>query len=538
MNRILLSGTAIAALALCFGEPLAAQADGPPTLVVMIVVDQLGGGLVDRYEPALTAGGFRRFLDQGYRFTQASHAHAMPETAAGHATLATGVFPSRHGIVSNNWRQRAGFDWLTMYAVADSASPILGYEFEPVLEPTLEGRSPKNLLRESIADWVREADPDARTLSISKKDRAAITMAGHTDSNAWWMLDQTARFVTSTFYADRYPTWLNTFNEQVMPGIAANPVWVSEVPSAMRSLAEDDAQDYEVGRRAMSTFPHRGVDESGGPVGSQDFNIWAFDTPRADDAVLELAKTAIVQLELGQRGPVDFLAVSFSALDRIGHRYGPESQEMLSGLIHLDMVLADLLSYLDQEVGQGGWVAGIAGDHGVTTPPELARRRGNREAQRIDDADVLADLGTILRQAASRGGSPDQIAERLALAVEEEGLVEQAYTHHELTLGGMPSDSFAVLYRNSHYPGRAWGVLSRFGVEVRYGEGDLVTSFETGTDHGSPYWYDRHIEMMMLGPGVAPGVSETPVYSVDFAPTLAALGGIRFPNDLDGRRLF
>ncbi|MEQ1857411.1 MAG: alkaline phosphatase family protein [Longimicrobiales bacterium] len=533
MNRILRAAV-IAALALGYAGTLSAQGAGTPSLVVMIVVDQLGGDLLDRYEPALTAGGFRRFLDQGHRFSQASHAHAMPETAAGHATLATGVFPSRHGIVSNNWRQRAGFDWITTYAVADTTSPILGYE----QEPTLEGRSPVNILREGIADWVLASDPQARTVSISKKDRAAITMAGHTDANVWWMVEETASFVTSTYYADRYPTWISRFNQEVMPGIASSPVWLSEVPAEFRLLAEDDAQVYEVGGRDQSSFPHRGVDESGSAVGSQDFNVWAFDTPRGDDAVLELAKTAIVQLQLGQRGSVDFLAVSFSALDRVGHRYGPLSQEALSTLIHLDLVLANLLTYLDAEVGEGSWVAGIAGDHGVTIPPEAARRQGNREAERIDDAEVLADLGTALRAAASRGGSPDQIAERLALEIEEEGLVEQAYTHHELTLGGMPSDSFAVLYRNSHYPGRAWGVLSRFGVEVRYGEGDLVTSFETGTDHGSPYWYDRHVEMMLLGPGVVPGVTDSAVYTVDFAPTLAALGGIRFPTDLDGRRLF
>jgi hypothetical protein len=458
----------------------------------------------------------------------------MPETAAGHATLATGVFPSRHGIVSNTWRQRTGFDWVTTYAVADTAHLILGHEHDV----TLDGRSPKNVLRESLADWVRAADPDARTVSISKKDRAAIAMAGHTDSNVWWMIDQYGTFVTSTYYADRYPTWMTRFNQEVMPGIASNPVWNSEVPQEFRSLAQDDEQDYEWGERDRSAFPHRGLELAGSPVGSEDFNTWAFNTPRVDDAVLELAKTAIVQLELGQRGSVDFIALSFSAVDEVGHAYGPLSQEMLSTLIHLDAVLANFLTYLDAELGRGRWVAGLAGDHGSAISPEAARRLGNREAERIDDADVLADMGQLLREAAARGGSPNQIAERLALALEEEEIVAQAYTHQELTLGGMPSDSFAVLFRNSYYPGRAWGVLSRFGVAVRYGEGDLVTSFETGTDHGSPYWYDRHVEMMLLGPGVVPGETDSPVYTVDFAPTLAALGGIRFPNDLDGRRLF
>jgi predicted AlkP superfamily pyrophosphatase or phosphodiesterase len=509
------------------------QAAGTPTLIVMIVADQLGGGLIDRYEPALTAGGFRRFMDEGRRYTQASHAHAMPETAPGHATLATGVFPARHGLVANSWHQRSGFDWPLMYAVGDSTSPILGHEDDA----TLEGRSPANLVRDGVADWVRAADPNARAVSISKKDRAAVAMAGRSRPSAFWLLDKEAAFITSTYYAERYPTWLTVFNQQVMPSFAASPRWLSEVPTGLQSLAESDAQSYEVGGRGMSSFPHVGAEE-GGPPGSEEFNIWAFETPRADDAVLELAKTAIVQLQLGQRGSVDFLAVSFSALDRVGHRYGPVSQEVLSTLIHLDLVLANFLDYLDEQVGEGRWVAGLAGDHGVTLPPEVARDQGQDEAERIADDEMLEDLGRALREAASNGGRPDVIAERLAELIEERDLVEAAYTHRQITLGGEPADSFAVLYRNSHYPGRAWGVLSRYGVEVRYGEGDLVTAFETGTDHASPYWYDRHVEMMMLGPGVMPGVSDEPVYSVDFAPTLAGIGGIRFPEDLDGRRLY
>ncbi len=421
-----------------------------------------------------------------------------------------------------------------MQAVSDAAYPILRYE----QDESLEGRSPKYLERDGLADWVLAADSAARTVSISGKDRSAVPMAGHTTANVWWLLDEKGVFVTSTYYANRYSTWLTRFNEEVMPGIAANPVWLSEVPSEMRSLAEADAQDYEVGGRGGSSFPHRGSNEADAPVGSEDFNTWAFRTPRADDAVLELAKTAIVQLELGQRASTDFLAISFSALDEVGHSYGPLSQEVLSTMIHLDLVLANLLRYLDEQVGEGRWVVGLAGDHGVTIPPEAARRAGNREPERIMNSETLADMGEALREAASRGGSPEEIAARLAARVEEEGLAEQAFTHHELTLGGQPADSFAVLFRNSHYPGRASGILSRFGVEVRFGEGDLVTSFEKGTRHESPYWADRHVEMMWLGTGVLPGVADTPVYSVDFAPTLAGLARIPVPEDLDGRRLF
>jgi predicted AlkP superfamily pyrophosphatase or phosphodiesterase len=522
---------ALAALALSAPDARA-QAQGPPSLVVMIAVDQLDGDLVGRYESVLK-GGFRRFLDEGHRFTQASHAHAMTETAPGHATIATGVFPSRHGIVGNNWRHRTGFDWPNTYAVGDVDSPILGFENEPVLE----GRSPKNLLRSGIADWVRAQDPEARTVSISKKDRAAVTMAGQTTDNAWWLLDQLGIFITSTHYADRYPDWITRFNREVMPGIAADTAWETLVPLDAQRLGAPDSAAYE-GDGVHTAFPHLSAQEV--PDGDEQMhNIWAFDQPRADDAVLELAKAAIAELELGQReGHVDLLAVSFSALDRVGHMYGPLSQEAFSTILNLDRVLGDLFTHLDETVGEGRWVAGLAGDHGAVDIPERASEMGNAEADRIDESAHFAAMGDALREAASTGGPPDAVAARVADLIEQRRLVAAAYTHHELTLGGEPADSFAVLYRNSHYPGRAWGVLSRFGVEVRYGEGDLVTSYPTGTTHGSPYWYDRHVEMMWLGAGVPAGTSDTPVYTVDFAPTLAGLGRIRAPDDLDGRRLF
>ena len=173
MKSLFRTGLWLAALGTGSVASVAAQTEGQTSLVVMVVVDQLRGDLIDRYAPVFT-GGIRRFLDEGYRFTQASHAHAMTETAPGHATLVTGVFPSRTGMVANSWRQRSGFEWLTTYAVGDADHPILGFENESALE----GRSPRNLLREGLGDWVLGADADARTVSISKKDRAAVPMAG------------------------------------------------------------------------------------------------------------------------------------------------------------------------------------------------------------------------------------------------------------------------------------------------------------------------------------------------------------------------
>ena len=501
-----------------------------PTLVVMLVVDQLRADLLDRYRPAFT-GGFARFLDQGYSFTQASHRHAVTHTAAGHASLSTAVHPARSGIVANEWHQDAGGEWVPMYSVEDAAHPILGYE----RIDGLGGRSPKNLLRTGLADWILEADPDARSVSISGKDRSAITMGGRTDENVYWLLVPAARFVTSTFYAGRYPGWVARFNDDVMPDIASDTVWENQTPEAFRRLARDDAAPYE-GDGVHTTFPHVSATEGGADAPGLR-NTWVFERPPADDAVLAFAEAAVRELDLGRRGRVDFLALSLSAADHVGHAYGPLSQEQLSNLVQLDRELGDFLDFLDREVGQGRWVAGLSADHGVVTMPEEAWELGGRDAERIDQRALTQRLSQALNDAVGGGVRPDSLPARLARLIEERGLVTKAYTHRALA-AGEAADSFAVLFRNSYRPERAPGILSRYGVEVRYGEGDLVYSSETGTTHGSPYWYDRHVPFVLLGAGVPPGNSARAVYTVDLAPTLAALVGIPVPDDLDGRAVW
>ena len=535
--RIRFHGITVA-LAVCVfsARGAAGQDTERPSLVVMISVDQLRGDLLDRYEEVFT-GGLRRFLDEGYRFTSASHAHAVTHTAPGHAALSTGVFPSRSGIVANSWQQATEDGWRSMYAVEDVDSPILG--LETVVR--FPGRSPRNLLRTGLADWVRAADGEARTVSVSAKDRAAIPMAGQTDQNVYWLARPLARFVTSTYYASVYPAWLARFNDEVMRVITTPTVWNSPVPDRYQDLARADSADYE-GRGGNTTFPHLSLREAGGED-VRLHNTWVLSQSSADAAVLALARTATDELELGQRDNVDYLAVSLSATDYVGHAYGPFSQEQLANLVHLDRALGDFLDYLDDTVGEGNWVAGLSADHGVVTMPEYEQELGNDDVERVNTQRRAGELLAALNEVTAEGGSLDEIAERLARSVEEKGLVEKAYTHHDLTRGE-PADSFAVLFRNSHYPGRAHhryfapSALSQSGVEVRFREGDLVFPREAGTEHETPYWYDRHVPLIFLGAGVSEGSSDAPAYTVDMAPTLAALGGIQAPFDLDGKIIY
>jgi len=298
-----------------FAPGLSAQEDGP-RLTIMLVVDQLRGDLLDRYDSVFT-GGFRRLLDDGFSFAQASHAHARTSTAPGHATLTNGVFPSRHGVVANSWYEQVGRTWENSYAVADPPSRILGFENEAVLE----GRSPKTLLREGLPDWFLAADDDSRRVSISKKDRAAIPMGGKTTEQVYWLLPELGRFITSTHYLDSYPRWLDRFNERVMPAIAEEDVWDTDVPERFQSLARPDAALYEFDG-VHTTFPHVSSEENEDDS-PQAHNVWGFEQTRVDDSVMALAHTVIDELNLGQRREQDYLAISLSATDRIGHGYGP-----------------------------------------------------------------------------------------------------------------------------------------------------------------------------------------------------------------------
>ena len=523
-----------AALALCLSFTAGACAaqtpssiQARPQLVVLIAVDQMRGDLVDRYA-GIYSGGFRRFLDHGYRFTVASHAHAHTETAAGHATISTGAFPSRSGIVSNDWDERTAETWAPMYALGDSLSPIVGV-------PAMPGRSPKNMLRSGLADWILAADPQARAVSLSSKDRSAITLAGLSRAETYWIAPTLARFVTSTYYRSEYPEWVTRFNETRMREIVADSAWVQSVPEAQRSLARPDSATYE-NDGIHTAFPHLAWLEADSTRPSR--NAWALGAqPRADRAVQLLAQEAVRQLDLGQRGHVDYLGLSFSSTDYVGHAFGPYSQEQLENLMHLDRQLGELFAFLDREVGEGRWVAGLTADHGVMTMPEdLVALGEDPAARRLDPAAVSGGLQAAAVEATAAGGSYDQVAERLARLVEQKGLVARAYTHRELTVGE-PADSFATFFRNSYYPGRAAGALSRQGVELRFGYHHLVSRL-TGTTHGSAYWYDRYVPFLLLGGGVRPGSSGEAVYTVDLAPTLAALGAIPAPGDLDGKPVY
>ncbi len=495
-----------------------------PNLVVLVVVDQLRADLLDRYDSLFT-GGFRRLRDDGFRFTEATHAHAKTTTCAGHGVLGTGSFPARNGIVSNDWLERTPGGWRSVYCMEDTLSHILG-------RPAMEGRSPANFLRDGLADWIQAADSGALIASFSRKDRAAIGLAARAKGQVYWITENQGQFVTSSYYADTYPGWVERFNLEQMPRIFGDSVWEETLSLGARSRSRRDTVAYE-GDGEHTFFPHRFVDETGDLTRTGALNRWAYSQMHPDAAVGALASTAIDEMGLGADGVTDYLALSFSQTDAIGHDYGPLSREQLQNLVHVDGLLGRLMEELDEKVGDGRWVMALTADHGVMTMPEYLAEEGEPGSRTAPDD--LATLRTVFARHEHREGDPLAVADELVNDLESLPFVDDAFTVAEM-MSGPPADSFTVLFRNSYHPERwHWGYGSQgSGVLFRFSENVLPDSEPRGTGHGSPYYYDRHVPLIFYGAGVDRGVSDTPVRTVDIAPTLAGLAGIGVPSEIDG----
>lgn len=505
-----------------------AQRGQSPGLIVLISVDQLPYYLLEHTEPQLT-GGLRRLLDEGRSYARADHDHGRTYTSPGHATLATGVHPSRHGIVSNTWwEEGAAGIWTRVGSVDDPDTPLTGV-------PGSTGATPRNLMARGLADWIEAADPEAEVVSIAGKGAAAILMAGRGRGHVYWLDGRLGRFVSSVYYRSSYPDWVDRFNRAAMPTFLADSIWASSVPESARHLARRDEADYERDGVHVA-FPHSYADEAvpGAAADPKDYYDWWKRTPALDEATLALAREAVASLDLGRRRSIDYLALGLSSTDRVGHLYGPMSLEQLDNILRLDRALGEFLDFLDGTVGQGNYVVALSSDHGTLPMPEYLQETG-ATALRVPREEYMAARRSAIASASS-GGSPREAVRRAVAALESYDFVADVMTLEELA-DQESADSFVALAQRSYYPGRVWGGLARQGLVWRLTEGTLAV-YGDRTTHGSPYMYDRHVPIIFMGKGVPAGSSRERVRAVDVAPTLAALAGIAYPEDLDGKALF
>ncbi len=505
-----------------------------PRLLLFVTVDQLRYDYLQRLEGDLP-GGLGRLLREGVSFDSAYHGHAITTTGPGHASLATGTYPRRSGIVDNQWFDRDTKRLVN--CVEDREVQTLG--------SSLPGRSPRQLLVDTVADWMKSRDPAGKVFAASRKDRGAILPAGRKADGAFWYDSGTGRFVTSSYYMSGYPRWVDHFHRDHGPERFFGQAW------------EPLTTDPELGQRARfealdaGAFAHGFPHSLGGLSLSPDSRFFSdFGTsPLMDGYLVEFVESLVIAEELGSDDRMDFLGVSFSALDSVGHEFGPNSPEALDALLRLDEALGRLLGFLEQRVGEEGvWVV-LSADHGVVPLPEF-QAAAKLPGQRVRTQDVLchqragralqARLGPLegwveglyldRRALQQSGRKPAQVEEWFSAELEKCEPVQKVWTRAELEPEPPPGDLYRRLYHNSFHPQRSADLL------VQWREYWLASGGR-GTTHGSPYSYDRHVPLILRLPGVAPQRITQPVETVDLAPTLWALLGLPPQGRTDGRDL-
>ena len=376
---------------------LPAVASESPRLVLQITVDALRGDLVTRFSHVLGKGGFRYLTEEGLVYTNAHYQHANTETIVGHTSLATGTVPAAHGMVANVWFDREqdrlayniedpGYHLLTAGADVDRKT-----EIDPTQRTARsDGRSPENILTSTFSDELAvHFGGRSKIYGVSIKDRGAVSMAGHA-GKAFWFSKKTGEFVTSSYYYEQYPAWVTEWNAGRPAAAYSGKAWeLAHEPSRYLFGSRDD-RFYETDIAGFGrTFPH-----SYGGVGDKYFTTKLTLGPAGDELTLDFAKTLLDKEQLGQDAVPDYLAISFSSTDYVGHIFGASSLESEDNLAQLDKTLADLFAFVDKKVGLANTLIVLSADHGQPEVPGHLHEHGIRNAHYFD-TEALDKTGAI-----------------------------------------------------------------------------------------------------------------------------------------------
>lgn len=523
-------------LAACAAMPPAQ----PPRLVVLFVVDGLPQRQVTAYRDQLAPDGLARFLDRGTWFSDAHHGQAHTVTGAGHATLLSGAYPHRSGIIGNEWIDPATGE--RVYCAGDPQASYIGHATGP-----LDGTGPRNLVVETLGDVLRRAQPQARVVGISGKDRGAILPVGRSGT-AYMYMAGTGQFASSSYYMAQHPPWVDAFNAARPADRYFRAEWKPLLPEAAYARSLPDRQPW-FGPRG-GALPMRmaaPADERPGP----NYYATLLRSPFGDALTLDFARAALAGERLGADEVPDLLVVSLSGHDYVNHLWSAESRLSHDHLLQLDRLLQAFFADLDRQVGRDHYAAVLTADHGFMPAPEASRAQG-RDAGRVAGASLVAAVNTALEQRFGvprlvRGLSASAIlldrgkvaqhrldAETVARAARDALLaqppVAAAYTRGELQAGTRPGAPLFEAMRRSWHEARSGDV--QFALKPYWMFGGAVAT------HGSPYPYDSQVPLLFWGARWAPrGELAQRVEVVDLAPTLARVLGIAAPAASEGRPL-
>jgi hypothetical protein len=530
---------------------------GAIRLVLQITVDQLRGDLPGRFAERFGEGGFRYLLERGIHYANAHYEHANTETIVGHASLATGAQPRVHGMVANVWLDRAlgrlayniedpGVRLLTADADVDA-----DVEIDPTQRAAkVEGRSPSALLVSTFGDELSIGTAgEARVFGVSVKDRGAVSMAGHTGT-AYWFSKASAEFVTSSYYMDRYPEWVTSFNAAGHPFRYAGTDWALLHDQATYRYGGADDKPWETALPGWGrVFPH-----PYGPADGKLYTTLLTLSPAGDELTLDFALELIDKEGLGQDAIPDYLAVSFSSTDYVGHVFGPSSLEAEDNLLHLDRTLARLLGSVDEKVGLDHTVVVLSADHGGPEAPgaltELGLKADYVDPESWDRAPAIEELKRrfgvgeeLIDQyfhpylyldreiIAEKGLEQEKVERAVAEVLTTFDGVALAVSSTALRLGNLPDTPILRSVLNNFNPKRSGDIYVVFEPHRFINDFDGLV---VACTHGSPWSYDTYVPVIVAAPGVEPKTVYRRVSPLDIAPTLAALVGAKPPSGAEG----
>lgn len=511
-----------------------------PKLVVGIVVDQMRWDYLYRYQKRYTDGGFKRLLGEGFSCENTMIPYVPSVTAIGHTCIYTGSVPSIHGIAGNNFVK----DGKKVYCTDDDSVKPVGTTSVAAL------MSPRNLWVSTIGDEMKIASNGrAKVVGVALKDRASILPAGHNPNGAFWFDDQTGCFITSSYYMDHLPKWVEAFNDKRLPEQYLSQKWNTLYPKNTYTESTTDENEYENGIRegVKATLPLN-LPELYKKYG---YGIIR-NTPFGNSLTLDMAKAAIDGEQLGADDETDLLAVSCSSTDYIGHQVGTHAIETEDTYLRLDKAIADFLAYLDSKVGKGNYLVFLSADHGAMNNAAFLQDR-RIPAGSWDASATAKKLNHVLAKEYPEAGDIVKTVMNYQVFFNRDVIKSKQldFDNIKQTVVNVLKEDPSVLYACDMAKASTESIPEEVKFRIINGynrerSGDVVIILKPnfyahsmkGTDHGAWNSYDTHIPLVFMGWGIKHGATTKQTFMTDIAPTIAAMLHVQAPNGCVGKSIF
>lgn len=524
---------------LSIGIAMQLTAQNRPKLVVGVVIDQMKPEYLTRFSNDFSEEGFKRLQREGYQFQNVHYNYMPTYTAPGHASIYTGTTPSVHGIVGNEWFNRT--KGKQMYSTDDDNVKLVGDGKDK------EGAmSPRNLLATTITDELKLATNfEGKVIGVSIKDRGAILPAGHFANGAYWY-SNTGSFISSTYYGEKLPDWVTIFNSEknYLPYIEKGWDLLKPIQNYTESLADDNPYEEGLYKKELPVFPY----DLKAMYDKNDAGVIR-STPYGNDLLASFAMRAIEKEQLGKDNITDFIAISFSSTDYVGHSYGPRAMELQDTYMRMDQNIADLLNYLDKFIGKNDYLLFVTADHAGAENANFLKDH-QYQVKNVKPKKIVEDLkqfslatfGVDLVQNYSnfnlfldkevikqKGLDVTIVKQNFKNYLMTQEQVKRVYTEEEIL-----NPNQADYYLNFIFKGFD---PTQNGDLVVLDKPGYIEYHEKGTSHGTPYAYDTHVPLIFYGWNIPKGATSDRKIITQIAPTIAQKIGISFPNGTEAQVL-